>query len=123
MSTISSSKYYNECQSIVQCILEDIAGCEDLDKHDITDAVFERLHEVVYGHEWIIYTFYHLQILQISSNDEELLDSQGEEVALHILKERGLRGLHCALAHAAMYQDCSEYVADVVQDWLDNNAP
>ena len=120
MSPISSSEYYNECQSIVQDLLEDVVereGWRDKDKCDTVNAVIEQLFEVLYCHEWIIYTCYHLQILQISSNNEELIDSQGEEAAVCILKERGLHGLYCALAHAAMYQDCSEYCNEVVQEW------
>jgi hypothetical protein len=127
MTTINSSEYYSECESIVTAIVVEMASelaseGTEVDCDNLTDATIERLHETLDAHQWIIYTAYHLQILQISSNDNAMIEEQGDEAAGWALKRGGLSGLHQALAFCAMYADCMDYVSDTVQAWIDENS-
>jgi hypothetical protein len=127
MTTINSSEYYSECESIVSTIVAEMAAeltseGTEIDSDNLTDATIERLNETLDNHQWIIYTCYHLQILQISSNDNAMIEEQGEESAAYALKRGGLSGLHQALAFCAMYADCMEYVSDTVTAWIDENS-
>jgi hypothetical protein len=127
MTTINSREYYSECESIVSTIVAEMASelaadGTELDSDNLADATIERLHETLDSHQWVIYTAYHLQILQISNNDNVMLEEQGEDSVIYAFKRGGLSGLHQALAFCAMYADCMDYVSGTVTAWIDDNS-
>lgn len=118
-STISSKDYYSEVNELAQTIFDevmqendnDVALCED-------DGLFyDRLHETIDGHQWIIYNHYNLQVLRHASNPEEMIDQMGAEAAGESLKEGGLSTLHTHLAFWALQADVSNKLQEIISDY------
>ena len=64
MEQLSKAGYYKKCEAIAQEIMQEIAQ-EGNSWDDCNDRLFERVNDSQY----IIYTYYHLQIIQLSDND------------------------------------------------------
>ena len=119
MSQFSSVEYWKEVSSIAACLVSESADyndCNTIDTFD-RDTVLEyindsALHETIDGHQWVIYYAYNLSVLEYSNNEDYMVDNFGNDEAGAILKEKGLSGLHSALAFWALYAD--------VYDALDN---
>ena len=68
-----------------------------------TEAGQEWIWETCDGHEWVIYTFYHFQVLQHSENSGYTLDNFGPE---GVVEDGQLNTL--SLAFGALYGDVME---------------
>jgi len=113
MNNITYKEYWEEVEGIAaNLVCEALQSCEG-DKVDAEALIQDSLlHESIDGHEWVIYTAYHLDIIQISPNDEYLVCNFGNDYAGELLAESGLNHLHMAIAFWALYAD--------VQDKLDS---
>lgn len=60
MEEITQKAYWTEVEALAKDCVERFAAGEDL---------YEAVNAACDGHHWIIYTFYHHQILQISDQD------------------------------------------------------
>lgn len=117
---ITSSEYYIEVEAITKSLVTEALSQCDNDTEQALELINDSmLHEWIDGHEWIIYNAYHLPILQHSSNSDYMLDELGEDEAASILKEKGLSGLHCALAFWAIYADVMDILSDTMDDIVD----
>jgi len=117
---LSYNIYYNQIQSVAkEVVMEALDQCDN-DSEQAMELINDSLlHEYIDGHEWVIYNAYHLPILQHSSNADYMVDNLGEDYAASELKERGLSGLHCALAFWAMYADITDILSDTLEDIID----
>ena len=121
--TISNTEYWAQVNETAGSVIETakeqvtITGCETLAEAGFKEAVGEAindgiLHETIDGHQWIIYYSYNLDILQHSGNYEYMVNELGEDTAGQVLKEKGLLGLHQALAFWALYADVQEAIQE-----------
>lgn len=102
---LTERQYYDEVKSIAKELRNAIADGE---------AQYDYLHELVDGHQWVIYSAYNLEILLVSRNDEYMLTELGEESAVSALKDGGLSQLHMQLAYWALYADVLEAYEELV---------
>ena len=118
---ITSAQYWNEVNSLAQIIAEEAMQQSDNDRSDAEELINDSLlHETVGKHQWIIYNCYNLDVYQHSDNSSYMMDNFGDEEAGTILKDKGLDGLHCALAYWALYADVQENISDALDD-VENN--
>ena len=116
MSNITSSQYWNEVQSLAVSIAEDAMAHCDNNRDEAEELINDSLlHETIDGHQWIIYSAYNLDVYQYSSNSDNYINNFGGDDAAFVLKEKGLDGLHQALAFWALYAD----VQDKIDEALD----
>ena len=114
---ITSAQYYNEVNSLAEIIAEEAMQQSDNDRSDAEELINDSLlHEAIDGHQWIIYYAYNLDVYQHSDNSNYLIDNLGNEYAGTILQEKGLDGLHCALAFWALYADVQEKISDALDE-------
>ena len=115
MTEITSSEYWTEVQSLADSIASEAMADNDNDREaaeeDINDS---RLHETIDGHQWIIYNAYNLPVMQFSDNADYYIDNFGGDDAGHILKERGIDGLHTVIAFWALYADVQDRLSDAL---------
>lgn len=125
MQNLTSSDYYTECENTASLIVEqaiEALQCEndDITEEAINDKIFDSvLHENIDSHEYVIYYAYHLPILQISSNDDYMIDNLGSDCLAYELENNGLSGLHMALTFWAFYADVSEYLENEIAEQLE----
>ena len=118
MSNITSSQYWNEIQSLAVSIAEDAMSYCDNNREDAEELINDSLmHETIGAHQWVIYNAYSLEVLQYSDNSDHYIDEFGTEDAAIVLKERGLDGLHQALAFWALYADVQEKITRVLNQY------
>ena len=104
-NNITEKSYNEEIDAIVIDLIDEIKRDSEF-TDDLTGRFYELLHETIDGHEWVIYTYRHLQVLQISENAEYGIDELGPEWAAKMVKDGGLSALHMGLTYWAMYADC-----------------
>jgi hypothetical protein len=74
---------------------------------DPNEFVSDRLHEMIDGHQWIIYYGYNTEVLKHTNNEDAYIDNFGEWPA-----DKGLNDLQMLAAFEAMRQDVSDEI-----DW------
>lgn len=105
MADLTNTEYQDEIKSLAETVVEE---AKERDPDNWQDEISDVLHEWIDGHQWVIYNAYNLDVLQHSSNPDYYIDNFGEDDAVHVLKERGVSGLHNVLAYGAMYGDVSD---------------
>ena len=121
MSNITSSQYWNEVQSLAVSIAEDAMLSCDNNRQEAEELINDSLlHETIDRHQWVIYNAYNLDIYQYSDNSDYYITNFGADDAVYILKEKGLDGLHQALAFWSLYADVQEKISEAL-DELENN--
>jgi hypothetical protein len=101
---MTQSEYNAEIESIAREARE-----QEAEGYDLQDAI----HELVDGHQWVIYNANHLDVLRYSDNEEAGIE-EGLIDANAALKEGGLYRLTAQLAFCAMATDVNEALADLV---------
>lgn len=118
---ITSAQYYNEVESLAKTIAEEAMEQSDNDRSAAEELINDSLlHETIDGHQWIIYYAYNMDVYQHSDNSDYLIDSFGNEEAGSVLQEKGLNGLHQALAFWALYADVQDKISDALEEIEDN---
>ena len=121
MSNITSSQYWNEIQSLAVSIAEDaMSYCDN--NHDEAEELINDslLRETIDGHQWIIYYAYNLDVYQYSDNSDYYINNFGGDDAAFVLKEKGLDGLHQALAFWSLYADVQDKISEAL-DGVESN--
>ena len=116
-NTISSQDYFIEINELAKSVFEDVMQEHEQDMHSAEDHFYDRLHETIDGHEWVIYSHYNLQVLQNASNPEAMIDELGAESAGHSLEEGGLSTLHMHLAFWALKEDVNSELQELIEGW------
>lgn len=112
MAGMSNTEYWQEVHSIVDSLIE------EREPDDTEDDLQERLWEDVDGHEWVIYTGYHYEILQHTDNDSYYVDNFGADGLTdggHLRTE--------LLAFGALYADCMDYFSRQEVDYDEEEDP
>ena len=121
MSNITSSQYWNEIQSLAVSIAEDAMVSCDNNRDEAEELINDSLlHETIDEHQWIIYYAYNLNVYQHSDNSDYYIDNFGGDDAAYVLKEKGLDGLHQALAFWALYADVQDKIGEAL-DGVESN--
>lgn len=75
----------------------------------------EDIYEVVAGHEWSIYNFYHSFILQFTDNEDAFLDAVDKEFIGEKAMDEGAAGLMQLIAVHAFIQDVLDMVEETCE--------
>lgn len=120
MNDITRTAYYEEIRSIADSLVSDaMEQCEndrDAAEESINDSM---LHETIDSHQWVIYTAYNLDVLKHSESQDAYTDNFGADDAGHVLKDRGIDGLHAVMAYCAMEQDVRNVLNDAFDDYIE----
>tara|TARA_R110000803_G_scaffold183400_1_gene245743 strand:- start:183 stop:554 length:372 start_codon:yes stop_codon:yes gene_type:complete len=118
---MNNQEYYLEINNIAESIVDDAMEQKDNDRSEAEEFINDSLlHEVVDGHQWIIYYAYNLDVIGHSNNDEYMIDNFGGESLEASLKDGGLNGLHTAIAFWAMYADVQELIDTKIDEKLES---
>lgn len=113
--SITYSEYHEEIKDLAKSLAQEANVSTDGDIFEyIRDNELD--HEIIDGHQWIIYYSYNLDIIECSSNDEYMQDNLGDESLGHALKDGGLNGLHQAIAFYAMLADLNEALQELEEE-------
>ena len=82
---MNNTEYWKEVNDTAECIISEITDEISTQPFSATveqgyraEMTYERLHETIDSHEYIIYTHNHLPILQHSPNDTYMADNIGD---------------------------------------------
>lgn len=115
MSKLSIIQYREEIASIAQSLAEEAMADNEYDRQAAEDDINDsRLHETIDGHQWVIYNSYNADVMRHSDNTDYYIDNFGVDDAGHVLKERGLDGLHNVIAFWCMYADVQDRLSDAL---------
>ena len=121
MSNITSLQYWNEIQSLAVSIAEDAMSHCDNNREEAEELINDSLlHETIDGHQWIIYSAYNLDVYQYSDNPDYYINNFGGDDAAYVLKEKGLDGLHQALAFWSLCADVQDKISEAL-DGVESN--
>lgn len=90
------------------------------DRDDVEEQLSESLNELIDQSQYAIYNHWHLPIIQYSPNDDAYISNVGGDGAAHVLKERGISGLHQVMAFYALEQDVRDELAEILDEQLDD---
>ena len=121
MPNITSSQYWNEVQSLAVSIVEDAMLHCDNNREEAEELINDSLlHKTIDRHQLVIYYAYNLDVYQYSGNSDYYIDNFGWDDAAYILKEKGLDGLHQALAFWSLYADVQDKIGEAL-DGVESN--
>ena len=114
MSEMTSHEYWKEVSDLASGITQECFDefpedqqaeiREDNDNDAFREALYERLHETIDGHQWVIYTAYNFDILRHSPNNDYSVVNFGAE---GVANEAGMNWGY--LAYGALYADVQEH--------------
>ena len=108
------SEYHQEISDLADSLYSEALWQNDNDHSDAVEAIHDRLlHELVDGHQWVIYTHSNELIERFSANAEAFKDVYDNESIGALVADQGLDGLKPIIAYFAMYQDLSEAISEL----------
>ena len=116
---ITSSHYYQECQSIADSIAKECIEESEGNRSDAEDLVHDKLHEAIDGHQWVIYYHGNEAILSITSNEDAWEECYSAEDIGRTVIEKGMRGARTVQAFFAMEADVREYLDEAMDEALE----
>ena len=112
----TSTEYHQEISDLADSLYSEALWQNDNDHDDAVEAIHDRLlHELVDGHQWVIYTYSNELVEQFSANAEAFKDVYDNESIGALVADQGLVGLKPIIAYFAMYQDLSEAISELEQ--------
>jgi len=110
----TSSEYHKEISDLAADLYSEALDQNDND-HDLAiDAIHDHLlHELVDGHQWVIYTYSSELVESFSDNAEAYQDCYDNESLGALVSEKGIDSLKAIVAYFAMYQDISEAISEL----------
>ena len=110
----TSSEYHKEINDLAYDTYHEALEQNDNDHDDAIAAIHDHLlHELVDGHQWVIYTYSNELVERFSANAKAYQDCYDNESLGAIVSDRGLDALKAIIAYFAMYQDLSEAINDL----------
>jgi len=102
-------EYNQEIIGIAKDLVIEAMEQSNNDREEAEELINDSLlHETIDSHRWVIYYAYNLDVIKYSDNDDYMEDSFGTEEAGVILADKGLSGLHSAIAFWCMYADVQD---------------
>lgn len=118
MTILTSTEYEQEIKDLAINLIEENQASAD----ELEQSVYEFIrdngydHELVDGHQWIIYTGYHQSILAYSDNTDCMIEEFGNEHAGDVLRDKGLDGLTLTMSFYAMLADLNKELYTLEQE-------
>jgi len=116
MNDITSFDYNTEISNLATDIFDELMNEHDNDLDEVEEALYDRIHETVDSHEWIIYTYHNAFIVRFSSNEEAYRDFYDNESLGALVVEKGPEGLSLTMAFFAMAADLSEKCNAILEE-------
>ena len=105
----TSAEYYREISDLADDLYSEALEQNDNDHDLAVEAIHDHLlHELVDGHQWVIYTYSNELVERFSDNAEAFKDCYDNESIGALVVDRGLEALKPIIAYFAMYQDISD---------------
>lgn len=102
----SLNEYHAEISDLASDLYDEALEQNDKDHEAAMDAITDNLlHELVDGHQWIIYTYSNELVARFSDNDEAYLDCYDNESIGKIVADNGFHAVKPIIAYFAMHQD------------------
>lgn len=102
MADMTRKEYWDEVRSIRENLRDEWKD-ERGDYGDANEFIGDRLHEMIDGHQWIIYNSYNLDVIRFTDNEDAYIENFGEWPA-----DSDLSRIHTLAAFEAMRQDVSD---------------
>ena len=110
----TSSEYHKEISDLAANLYSEALEQNDNDHDAAIEAIHDHLlHELVDGHQWVIYTYSNELVERFSDNAEAYKDIYDNESIGSIVSDRGLDAVKPIIAYFAMYQDISDRLNDL----------
>ena len=110
----SEHQYNKEISDLAFDLYDEALDQNDNDHELAMDAITDRmLHELIDGHQWVIYTYSSELVGRFSSNSEAYRDCYGDESIGQIVSEKGLDAIKPIIAFFAMYQDVMDAIFEL----------
>ena len=109
----NKQEYYKEIQDISYDIWAEALEQTDCDK-DRAERLVDLAHEIVDGHQWVMYYQYHDQVLRYSKNNEAYLDIHDNESLGQCVRDSGSGGLNSLMTYWAMQQDVTDTIYELL---------
>jgi hypothetical protein len=107
-------EYQEEISDLADIIIDEaIAELEpdELSVEEVQEKISDSLlHETIDGHQWIIYTHNHADIIRHSDNDEAYEDMYCNDDLGDLVKSHGLDHITMIIAFWAFYYDVQEVI-------------
>ena len=105
----TSSEYHQEIRDVADSLYSEALWQNDNDHDLAVEAIHDRLlHEIVDGHQWVIYTYSNGLIERFSDNANAFKDAYDNESIGALVADQGLDAVKPIIAYFAMYQDISD---------------
>ena len=106
----NKQEYYKEIQDLAHDIWAEALDQSDNDKDEAQELINDLVHEVVDGHQWVIYYHYHDQVIRYSMNSDAYLDIYDNESLGDYVRDNGVDGLNTMMSYWAMQQDVTDNI-------------
>ena len=116
MNDITSTEYRNEINDSAINLIDELMDELDNDLDAVEDVLYDRIHETVDSHEWIIYTYHNAFVVKFSSNYEAYRDVYDNESLGALVADKGSEGLACVMAFFAMSVDLTEKCNEILEE-------
>ena len=105
----TSIEYHREISELADNLYSEALEQNDNDHDMAVEAIHDQLlHELVDGHQWVIYTYSNELVERFSDNAEAFKDVYDNESIGAIVADQGLDAIKPIIAYFAMYQDISD---------------
>ena len=115
---LSLKEYQNEINEMAQDIWREALERSDNDEEDARELINDTIHERVDGHQWVIYTHYHFDVLGHASDKDAYQDIYCDQMAGEYLANNGIDALTALVAFYAIKSD----IIDVIYEQLEKRA-
>jgi len=110
----TSIEYHREISELADNLYSEALEQNDNDHDMAVEAIHDQLlHELVDGHQWVIYTYSNELVERFSDNAEAFKDVYDNESIGALVADQGLEALRPIIAYFAMYQDISDRLNDL----------
>jgi len=116
MIKLTTHDYYAEINETAINIIDELLEENDNCLGDVEAELYDRIHETIDSHTWIIYTCHHSLIRRVSSNDEAYKDAYCDEDLGALLTSQGIEAVDVIIAFFAMTADVSEKAYGILDE-------
>jgi hypothetical protein len=110
----TSIEYHREIKDLADSLYTEALDQNDNDHDLAVEAIHDQLlHELVDGHQWVIYTYSSELVERFSDNAEAFKDVYDNESIGALVTDQGLDAVKPIIAYFAMYQDVSDRLNDL----------
>jgi hypothetical protein len=108
---LTEREYWKEIKALAEAIVDETAEERGEERSaDLLDAAFEKAHEVVDGHEWIIYYAYNLDVIKHTRNEDAW-----EDLGLEQFEGKSFRDICTVVAFWAMLRDVEAEISEILE--------